>query len=104
VVSSVEIAQPSAVSCFHHFAENLLPDPAALVFEQPAVTRLIGRSNVMGQIFPAAPGGQDVQNAIDNFTLVDPGATSGRWLRPQALETFPLGVGQIRAIGFPHGC
>lgn len=104
MISIVEIYQPFAIGFLPQLAHNLLPDPATLVLEQPTITRLIGCLNVMGHIFPAATRRQDLQNAIEDFTLVNPGAACGRWFGQQAFDMFPLGVGQIGTIGFAQGC
>ena len=92
MIRILEIDQPFAVSLFHQLTHNLLPDPAALVVEQPTVTGLIGCPNVMGQILPPAARREDIQNAIEHFTLIAAGATRGRWFWPQPFETFPLQV------------
>ena len=92
MIRILEIDQPFAVSLFHQFTHHLLPDPPALVVEQPTVTSLIGGLNVMRQILPPAARREDIQNAIEHFTRIAPGATRGRWFWQQPFETFPLKV------------
>jgi hypothetical protein len=93
MIRILEIDQPFASRLFHQFAHHLLPDPPALVVEQPTVTGLIGGPNVMRQILPTATRREDIQNAIEHFALIAPGATRGRWFWQQPFETFPLEVG-----------
>ncbi len=87
-----EVEQPLAVGLFQQFAEHLLPDPSALVLEQPTVTGLIGGPDVMGQVLPAAARREDIQNAIEHFSFIAPGVPRGRWFRQQAFDPVPLGI------------
>jgi hypothetical protein len=88
----LQIDQPFASSLFPQFPHHLLPDPPALVVEQPTVTGLIGCPKVLRQILPPTARREDIQNAIEHFTLMAPRATRNRWCWQQPFETFPLRV------------
>ena len=65
-----EVQISSAVRFLQQDADDLLPHPAALVFEQAPVARFRRGGDVVGQVFPLTPGFEHVQDAIENFPFV----------------------------------
>jgi hypothetical protein len=62
------------VGLAHQIRHHALPHPAPLVFQQPPITGLGGDRDIVGQVFPAAPGVEDLQNPIEHFPLIFAGA------------------------------
>ena len=92
MVSVIEIEQAFAVGFFHQLAENFLPDAAALIIEQAAVAGLIRGINVVRQVLPAATGREDVENAIDDLTVVDAWASARFGFGQEGFDAVPLGI------------
>lgn len=70
MVSIIEVDFAFPISEFHQLTDDLLPDAAALIFQQPPMASTPGGLDVMWQIFLTTPRGQDIQYAIDDFSVI----------------------------------
>lgn len=93
-----EIQISAAVGVLQQDADDLLPHAAALVCEQAPVARFRRGGDGVGQIFPLTAGFEDVQNAIENFSVVGPWPSSPRPGRQQGGQRGPLDIGNIGPI------
>jgi len=98
-ISKIQI--PSAVGFQQQDADDLLPHPAALVFEQAPMARFRRDRHVVGLVFPLTAGFEDVQDAIENFSFVGPGPSSPRPLGQQGRQIVPLDICHIGPIRLP---
>jgi len=70
VVSIIKVEPPFPIGQLHQLANKLLPHAPPLILQQPPMARLIRNPDVVGEILPTTPGGQDVQNAVDDFAII----------------------------------
>jgi hypothetical protein len=98
-ISKIQI--PSTPRFLEQGPDDLLPHAAALIFEQASMTGFRRGGNVMRQVFPLAARLQDVQNPIEDFSVVGSGAPGPCALSQEPLQVLPLGIRHIGAIGLP---
>ena len=99
MVAILEIKHASALRLSHQVRHHALPDPTPLVFQQPPITGLGGRANVVRQVLPAAPRVQDIQNPIEHLPLIFAGAARASRRGTEPFESVPLGIGDIERYG-----
>ncbi len=93
MISIVQVAQAFPIGFFRERGQNLLPDAAALVFQQAPMTGFRGRRNVVRQIVPATAHPHHIQNAVDHFPINGTGPTRASRFGQEPFDPLPLGVG-----------
>jgi hypothetical protein len=93
MVSVFQVDVTFAMSLFHQVGDDLLPDAASLVIKQAAMASLLRGTDVMGQVFPRTTCGQHIQDAVDDFAVINPFAATPFWLGQKRLDALPLGIG-----------